>query len=93
MENKGFKFYIPSDEQIADLKAKGVDVEAEMARLVHSVLKDVKEGKEPRCISLVTTKEQMEEVAKYGINSAEAFAIQFKEEMHNMLTNGKRKEN
>jgi hypothetical protein len=93
MENNVFKFYIPSDEQIEDLKGRGVDIELEMAKFVHGVLQDVKDGKEPRCIGLGTTKEQMEEVSKYGINAAEAFAIEFKHELHSMLTNTKKKDN
>ena len=93
MSNKEFKFYIPSDEQIADLKAKGVDIEVEMARLVCDTLKAEKAGKPVRSLTIATTKEQMEDVEKYGINSAEIFAMEFKNELHNFLTGKRLKEN
>ena len=92
MENKEFKFYIPSDEHIADLKSKGIDIEVEMARLVCDTLKAEKEGKGIRSLTIATSKEQMEEVSKYGINVAEAFALEFKDELHNFLTGKRLKE-
>ena len=92
MEDDKLIFYIPTDEHIADLREKGINVELEMARLVCDCLKSRKEGKVGiRKIGIAVSKEQMEELEKYGINGPEMCAVEFKEELHAILTGKKNK--
>ena len=84
--------YIPMDEHIAELKEKGIDIEVELSRVVFDALKARKDGKNGiRKLSICVSKEQMEELEKYGINGPEVCAIEFKEELHRTLMNTKSK--
>lgn len=92
MDENKLEILIPSPEHVAELKEKGIDIEVELARIVCDNLKLIKSGKPPRRVGLVMTKEQLDELQKYGINGAEYAAAEVKKEIHSMLTN-KKKEN
>lgn len=88
-ENK-IEFFLPSNEHILELKQKGIDIELEMTRVVYDNLKLIKEDKSPRRLGISVSKNQLDELQKYGINGPEMCATKFKEELHRILTDKKR---
>ena len=92
MDENRLEIIIPTPEHIADLKERGIDIELELARVVCDNLKLIKADKNPRKLGVTVTKEQLDDLQKYGINGAEYCAAKFKDELHFMLTN-RRKEN
>ena len=90
MEENRLEILIPSPEHIEELKEKGVDIELELARVVCDNLKLIKAEKSPRRLGIAVSKNQMDELQKYGINGPEICAAKFKEELHRMLTDKKR---
>ncbi len=91
MEENRLDILIPSAEHIAELKEKGIDIELELARVVCDNLKLIKADKSPRRLGISVSKNQLDELQKYGINGPEICAAKFKEELHRIVTN-KRKE-
>lgn len=89
MENNSLVFFIPSDSHIEELRKKGIDIEEEMTRLVLDTLKEMKNGKEMRAVGIGVTKEQMNELGKYGIDGPVYIAAEFKKELHRKLTKTK----
>ena len=53
-------------------------------------LKLIKADKDPRRLGIAVSKNQLDELQKYGINGPEICAAKFKEELHRMLTDKKR---
>lgn len=90
MEENRLEILIPSPEHIEELKEKGIDIELELARVVCDNLKLIKAEKSPRRLGIMISKNQMDELQKYGINGPEICAAKFKEELHRMLTDKKR---
>jgi hypothetical protein len=91
MDEIKIEMLLPSPEHLSDLKERGIDIEAELARIVCDNLKLIKAEKNPRKIGIAVSKKQMEDLQKYGINGAEYLAVEFRKQMHSMLTN-KRKD-
>ena len=81
---------IPSPEHIEELKEKGIDIELELARVVCDNLKLIKADKDPRRLGIAVSKNQLDELQKYGINGPEMCAAKFKEELHRMLMDKRR---
>ena len=90
MDESRFDIPIPSSEHIEELKEKGIDIELELARIVCDNLRLIKAGKSPRRVGISVSKNQMDELQKYGINGPEMCAAKFKEELHRILTDKKR---
>lgn len=90
MEENRLDILIPSAEHIAELKEKGIDIELELARVVCDNLKLIKAEKSPRRLGIAVSKNQMDELQKYGINGPEICAAKFKEELHRMLMDKRR---
>ena len=89
MEENRLDILIPSPEHIEELKEKGIDIELELARVVCDNLKLIKADKSPRRLGIAISKNQLDELQKYGINGPEICAAKFKEELHRMITNKK----
>ena len=89
MEENRLDILIPSPEHIEELKEKGIDIELELARVVCDNLKLIKADKSPRRLGIAVSKNQLDELQKYGINGPEICAAKFKEELHRMITNKK----
>ena len=89
MEENKLDILIPSPEHIEELKEKGIDIELELARVVCDNLKLIKTDKSPRRLGIAVSKNQLDELQKYGINGPEICAAKFKEELHRMITNKK----
>ena len=68
MEENRLDTLIPSPEHIAELKEKGIDIELELTRMVCDNLKLIKEDKSPRRLGISVSKNQLDELQKYGIN-------------------------
>jgi hypothetical protein len=90
MDEIKIEMLLPSPEHLSDLKERGIDIEAELARIVCDNLKLIKADKIPRKYGVAVTKKQMDELQKYGINGPEMCAAKFKEELHRILTDKKR---
>ncbi len=90
MEENRLEILIPSPEHIEELKEKGIDIELELARVVCDNLKLIKAEKSPRRLGIAVSKNQMDELQKYGINGPEICAAKFKEELHRMLMDKRR---
>lgn len=89
MEENRLDILIPSPEHIEELKEKGIDIELELARVVCDNLKLIKADKSPRRLGIAVSKNQLDELQKYGINGPEICAAKFKEELHRMIINKK----
>lgn len=76
---------LPSKEHVEELKQKGIDLEAELSRIMYENLNLVKQGLAPKTIGVSITKEQMEELSKYGIDAAQYTATTVKKEMHERI--------
>jgi len=76
---------LPSKEHVEELKQKGVDLEAELTRIMYENLNLVKQGLSPKTIGVSITKEQMAELSKYGIDAAQYTAATVKKEMHERI--------
>ena len=90
MDEIKIEMFLPSPEHMTDLKERGIDIETELARIVCDNLKLIKADKIPRKYGVSVTKKQMDELQKYGINGPEYIAIEFRKEIHSMLTNKKK---
>ena len=90
MDENKIEFFLPSNEHISELKQKGIDIELELTRMVCDNLKLIKEDKSPRRLGISVSKNQLDELQKYGINGPEMCAAKFKEELHRILTDKKR---
>ena len=90
MEENRLDILIPSPEHIEELKEKGIDIELELARVVCDNLKLIKADKDPRRLGIAVSKNQLDELQKYGINGPEMCAAKFKEELHRMLMDKRR---
>ena len=90
MDENRFDIPIPSPEHIEELKEKGIDIELELTRVVYDNLKLIKEDKSLRRLGISVSKNQLDELQKYGINGPEMCAAKFKEELHRILTDKKR---
>ena len=89
MEENKLVVLLPSQEHVAELKEKGIDIEVELARIVCDNLKLIKAEKKPRMVGIQVSKEQLDTLQKYGINGPEMCAAKIKNEIHSMLTNKK----
>ena len=76
---------LPSKEHVEELKQKGIDLEAELSRIMYENLNLVKQGLAPKTIGVSITKEQMEELSKYGIDATQYTATTVKKEMHERI--------
>lgn len=85
MEDNKLVILIPSNSHIEELKQKGIDIEAELERVILDNLILVKQGQSPRTIGISVTREQMGELAKYGIDAPPYIAATFKKELHGRL--------
>lgn len=90
MDEIKIEMFLPSPEHLIDLKERCIDIEIELARIVCDNLKLIKSDKNPRKLGISVTKKQMDDLQKYGINSAEYIATEFRKELHYMLTNKKK---
>ena len=90
MDEIKLEVFLPSNEHILELKQRGIDIELELTRVVYDNLKLIKEDKSPRRLGISVSKNQLEELQKYGINGPEMCAAKFKEELHRILTDKKR---
>ena len=90
MDENKIEVFLPSDEHILELKQRGIDIELELTRVVYDNLKLIKEDKSPRRLGISVSKNQLDELQKYGINGPEMCAAKFKEELHRILTDKKR---
>ena len=89
MDEIKLEVFLPSNEHILELKQKGIDIELELTRMVCDNLKLIKEDKSPRRLGISVSKNQLDELQKYGINGPEMCAVKFKEELHRILTDKK----
>ena len=89
MEENRLDILIPSAEHIAELKERGIDIELELARVVCDNLRLIKADKSPRRLGIAVSKNQLDELQKYGINGPEMCAAKFKEKLHRILTDKK----
>ena len=76
---------LPSKEHVEELKQKGVDLEAELARIVHDNLVLIKQGQNAKRVGFVISKEQLDNLSQYGIDGPTYMAIEVKKEMHAMV--------
>ena len=90
MDENKIEFFLPSNEHILELKQRGIDIELELTRVVYDNLKLIKEDKSPRRLGISVSKNQLDELQKYGINGPEMCAAKFKKELHRILTDKKR---
>lgn len=85
MDDNKLVILIPSSSHIEELKQRGIDIEVELARVVLDNLTLIKQGQSPKTIGICVTKEQMLELAKYGIDAPLYTSLEFKKELHSRL--------
>lgn len=83
--NSELMLLLPTKEHIDELKQKGVDLEAELARIVHDNLVLIKQGQNAKRVGFAISKEQLDNLAQYGIDGPTYMSLEVKKEMHTML--------
>jgi hypothetical protein len=76
---------LPTKEHIEELKQKDVNLETELARIVHDNLVLIKQGQSAKRVCFEVTKEQLDNLSQYGIDGPTYMAIEVKKEMHTIL--------
>jgi hypothetical protein len=85
MDDNKLVILIPSSSHIEELKQKGIDIETELARVVFDNLNLIKQGQNPKTLGISVTREQMNDLAKYGIDGPGYISATFKKELHERL--------
>lgn len=94
MVSRDITIVIPSDEHIEELKKKGIDIEVELTRVVYDSYKNILNGEEIREIKMSIPKRQLHDLSEmFGIDGPGYLANTFKEQLHELLTGEKTKEN
>ena len=80
MDDNKLVILLPSGSHIDELKQKGIDIEAELSRIVFDNLELIKRGQNPK-----VTNEQMNDLARYGIDGPGYITAAFRKELHERL--------
>lgn len=84
MEEK-YVLLLPTKEHIEELEQKGIDLEVELARIVYDNLVLIKQGQNVKRVGFSISKEQLDNLAQYGIDGPTYMSLEVKKEMHSML--------
>lgn len=79
--NNNLMLLLPTKEHIEELKQKGINLEVELARIVHDNLVLIKQGQPVKRVCFEVTKEQLDNLSQYGIDGPNYMAIEVKKEM------------
>ena len=83
------KVIVPTSEHIAELEAKGINIEDELTRLVYDA--NLKEDKHLSSVTMKIPKEQLDTINKLGVNGPKEIAEEFRDTLHAILTARKKK--
>ena len=85
MDDNKLVILLPSGSHIDELKQKGIDIEAELSRIVFDNLELIKRGQSPKSLGINVTNEQMNDLARYGIDGPGYITAAFRKELHERL--------
>lgn len=85
------KVIVPTSEHIAELEAKGINIEDELTRLVYDHYANLKEDKHLSSVTMKIPKEQLDTINKLGVNGPKEIAEEFRDTLHAILTARKEK--